>query len=66
MKRIEPKIKQMMAKNNKIVAKLVGIFLFEITSTVPSKFIILLGIAYINIAEINILPIKFFVCSKFI
>ncbi len=41
-------------------------FLFERTSTVRSKFIILPGIAYMNIAEINVLPIRFCACSKFI
>ena len=45
IKSIEPKISKMMAKTNKNVAKLGVIFLFEITSTVRSKFIILLGIA---------------------
>ena len=45
MKSIDPKIKQMMAKSNKNVAILGGIFLFVITSTVRSKFIILPGIA---------------------
>ena len=66
MKSIEPKSKQMMAISNKNGAKVGGIFLVVMASTVRSKFIILPGIAYINIAEINILPIKFFVCSKFI
>ena len=45
IKSIEPKIKQMIAKTNKNVAKVGGIFLFEITSTVRSKFISLPGIA---------------------
>ena len=66
MKSIEPKIRQKMAKSNKNGAKLGGIFLLEIISTVLSKFNILPGIAKINIAEINILPIKFVICSKFI
>ena len=66
MKSIEPKIKQMMAISNKNGAKVGGMFLVVMASTVRSKFIILPGIAYINIAEINILPIKFFVYSKFI
>ena len=66
MKSIEPKIKQMIAKTNKNGANVLGIFLFEIISTVRWKFSILLGIAKINIAEINVLPIKFLVCMKFI
>ena len=45
MKSIEPKIKQMMAENNKKGANVGDIFLFDITSTVRSKFIILPGIA---------------------
>ncbi len=44
MKSIEPKISQMMAKTNKNGAKVGGIFLFEITSIVRSKFIIFPGI----------------------
>ena len=39
------KIKQMMADSNKKGANVGGIFLFEITSTVCSKLIILPGIA---------------------
>ena len=42
MKSIEPKTKQMMAESNKNGAKVGGIFLFDITSTVRSKFIIFL------------------------
>ena len=45
MKSVEPKIKQIMASSNKKGAKVWGIFLLEITSTVCSKFIILPGIA---------------------
>ena len=45
IKSIDPKIKQIMAKNNKNGAKVGGILLFEIISTVRSKFIILPGIA---------------------
>ena len=45
MKSIEPKIKQMMASSNKKGAKVWGLFLLEIPSTVCSKFIILPGIA---------------------
>ena len=45
MKSIEPKIKQTIAENNKKGANAGDIFLFEISSTVRSKFIILPGIA---------------------
>ena len=45
IKSIEPKIRQIIAKLNKNGAIVGGIFLFEITSTVRSKFIILPGIA---------------------
>ena len=45
MKSIEQKIKQMMAENNKKGAKVGDMFLFDITSTVCSKLIILPGIA---------------------
>ena len=45
MKSIEPKIKQVIAENNKRGANIGDIFLFDITSTVRSKFIILPGIA---------------------
>ena len=45
MKSIEPKIKQMMAENNKKGANVGDIFLFDITSTVYSELIILPGIA---------------------
>ena len=45
MKSIEPKIKQAIAENNKRGANVGDIFLFDITSTVRSKFIILPGIA---------------------
>ena len=44
MKSIEPKIKQMMAENNKKGANVGDIFLFDITSTVCSKLIFLPGI----------------------
>ena len=47
IKRIEPKIKQMIAKSNKYGAKERCIFLFDITSTVLSKFNILPGVASI-------------------
>ena len=43
-KSMEPKIRQMMAKTNKNDDNVGGMFLFEITSTVLSKFIILPGI----------------------
>ena len=45
IKSIEPKIRHMMAKTNKNGAKVGGIFLLEMASTVRSKFIILPGIA---------------------
>ena len=45
MKSIEPKIKQVIAENNKRGANVGDIFLFDITSTVRSKFVILPGIA---------------------
>ena len=57
IKSIEPKIKKIITKSNKNRAKVGGIFLVEMTSTVRLKFNILPGIAYINMAEINILPI---------
>jgi len=45
IKSIEPKIRQIIAKTNKNGAIVGGIFLFEITLTVRSKFSILPGIA---------------------
>ena len=45
MKSFEPKIKQMMASSNIKGANEWGVFLWDITSTVCSKFIILPGIA---------------------
>ena len=45
MKSIEPKIKQMIAENNRKVTNVGDKFLFYITSTVRSKFIILPGTA---------------------
>ena len=45
MNSIEPTSKQMIAKINKNVDKVGDMFLFEITTTVRSKLIILPGIA---------------------
>ena len=45
IKSIEPKIRKIIANFNKNTAIIVCIFLFEITSTVYSKFIIFPGIA---------------------
>ena len=45
MKSMDPEIKQIIAATNNNGAKVGGIFLFVITSTVRSKFIILPGIA---------------------
>ena len=53
MKSIEPKIKQVIAENNKKGANVGDIFLFDITSTVRSKFIILLGIASVSYTHLR-------------
>ena len=45
IKSIEPKIRKIIANFNKNTAIIVCIFLFEITSTVYSKFLIFPGIA---------------------